>query len=33
MNEYEEVMLFLAELAEELEAEAELEELDFQEAA
>lgn len=33
MSEYEEVVFFLADLAEELEAEAELEELDFAEAA
>ena len=33
MNDYEEIILFLADLAEEYAAEADLEELDFQEAA
>ena len=33
MSEYEEVVMFLADLAEEMAEEAELEELDFQEAA
>ena len=33
MNDYEETILFLADLAEEYAAEADLEELDFQEAA